>query len=426
MTLRLAATLLAATLVAVPHDLSPAAAQQRVAASPDRDYRWIVSGSSVQDQNFYLLTLLGHVPDYRAAVSRSRALAAIGAARAERVASLLGECGAQDARCRIEAMLWQGDEIAAIGEALATDAGLATLAPRHLRPSGAFARHAGKSDGELVRAAWADAAAAINRIYRVYGLAEAPRYPKIDSGDFDPVDPGFGRIVAEAMDMVTLGTPRDAPVFAAPLEFALTLLYLNERELVRRTAPMELRENAAAAAAARSTDWANYPYPAILVLGNGPDAPYKSVGNFGKLRTLRAAQLWREGKAPFIIVSGGAVHPAHTDVFEAVGMKQELVERYGVPASAVLIDPSARHTTTNFRNAARLMFRYGLPMDRPSIVTSSRGHIASVIADGFRVRLQSELGYQPIERGKQLGPYEMEFRPLQIAMHRDPMDPLDP
>ena len=153
---------------------------------------------------------------------------------------------------------------------------------------------------------------------------------------------------------------------------------------------------------------------------------FKTLGNFGKLRAMRAAQLYREGKAPFIIVSGGAVHPAHTEVIEALSMKRELIDRYKIPASAVLIDPAARHTTTNFRNAARLLFRYGFPMDRMAIVTSSRAHISSVASNAFGARLQSEIGYQPIERGRQSGLYEMEFRPLAIAMHRDAMDPLDP
>lgn len=143
---------------------------------------------------------------------------------------------------------------------------------------------------------------------------------------------GFGRIIAETMDMVMLRTAKDAPVFAVPLEFALTLLYLNERELVRESSSVEARENAAAVAAIAATDWDAYPYAAILVLGNGPDAPYKRVRDFGKLRVLRAVQLFRDGKAPFIIVSGGAVHPAHTDVYEAEGMKRQLVERYGCGA----------------------------------------------------------------------------------------------
>ncbi|NYT42892.1 YdcF family protein [Sphingomonas sp. R-74633] len=426
MRLGLATALLGAALGASSLTLVPAAPAQHAPAGPVRSYAWVQSGAPVQDENFYLLTLLTRLPEYRAAILVSPRLNRIKADRAQRIAAALTSCGAESAKCRIDAMLWQPQEIDAIGDALASDPRIAGIAARHLRPSGAFQLHAAKDDAGLLRAAWVDAAAAMNRIYRVYGLAEAPRYPKIDSGDFKPDDPAFGRLLAEGMDIAARGTPDDAPVFAAPLQFALMLLYLNDRELVRVSAPLEKQENAAAAARVAHTDWSRYPYTSILVLGSGPGALGTGISNIGKLRTMRAAQLYREGKAPFLIVSGGAVHPVHTDLTEAMGMKRELVERYGIPASAVLIEPQARHTTTNFRNAARLIFRYGLPMDRPAIVTSSASHITSVVADSFRQRLDAELGYQPITRGRQLGPYEMEWHALPAALHRDATDPLDP
>jgi uncharacterized SAM-binding protein YcdF (DUF218 family) len=41
-------------------------------------------------------------------------------------------------------------------------------------------------------------------------------------------------------------------------------------------------------------------------------------------------------------------------------MKHDLIARLGIPAAAILVDPHARHTTTNMRNAARLLYRYGM------------------------------------------------------------------
>ena len=62
------------------------------------------------------------------------------------------------------------------------------------------------------------------------------------------------------------------------------------------------------------------------------------------------------GVAPYVIVSGGAVHgPAN----EAVLMRAFLLAR-GVPEERILVDPCARHTTTNLRNAGRLMLAAGL------------------------------------------------------------------
>lgn len=69
-----------------------------------------------------------------------------------------------------------------------------------------------------------------------------------------------------------------------------------------------------------------------------------------------AAHDVREGIAPLVIVSGGAVHgPAN----EAVLMREELL-RLGVTAERILVEPCARHTTTNLRNAGRLMLAHGL------------------------------------------------------------------
>lgn len=70
----------------------------------------------------------------------------------------------------------------------------------------------------------------------------------------------------------------------------------------------------------------------------------------------QAARDLQGGVAPFVIVSGGAVHgPAN----EAVLMREALLAR-GVAADRVLLEPCARHTTTNLRNAARLMLAHGL------------------------------------------------------------------
>src|SRR5204863_1603320 len=60
--------------------------------------------------------------------------------------------------------------------------------------------------------------------------------------------------------------------------------------------------------------------------------------------------------AEYAIVSGGAVHgPAN----EAVLMRETLLD-LGVAADRILVEPCARHTTTNLRNAARIMLAHRL------------------------------------------------------------------
>ena len=49
----------------------------------------------------------------------------------------------------------------------------------------------------------------------------------------------------------------------------------------------------------------------------------------------------------------------HGPANEAVLMRTELL-RLGVPEERILVEPCARHTTTNLRNAGRLMLAHGL------------------------------------------------------------------
>ena len=78
--------------------------------------------------------------------------------------------------------------------------------------------------------------------------------------------------------------------------------------------------------------------------------------------------MYRQHQAPFIIVSGGRVHPYHTPYNEAFEMKKYLMDVWQIPESAIIIEPHARHTTTNFRNAARIMFRNGFPVTLSKIL----------------------------------------------------------
>jgi hypothetical protein len=69
-----------------------------------------------------------------------------------------------------------------------------------------------------------------------------------------------------------------------------------------------------------------------------------------------AARDLEHGVAQWVIVSGGAVHgPAN----EALLMREALLSR-GMPEERILVEPCARHTTTNLRNAGRLMLALGL------------------------------------------------------------------
>lgn len=397
------------------------------ATEPDRNYNFLSSGSYIQDKNFYFFTLIQSVPEVRSAVTAKADLAQIAASRWQRIQYADAECD-EELQCFIDAIKFSEAEISAASEALASLANgeaVRHLVDAHMRPSGAFIRHANETDAALVAAAWVDAARAINRIADVYGLGVAPRYPAIDSLSV-PVDSRGHILAVRSIIGALVDGEQEHLFFEAGLTAALDLLYLNERGEAGLFEPLASGENRAAKDAVPSTKWAKFPYSSILVLGDGPELPNVALGSLGKMRLRLAARRFNDGLAPFIIVSGGSVHPVHTPINEALEMKRELMSRYEIPESAIIIEPHARHTTTNFRNAARLMFRHGIPMNKPAMATTTRGQSAYVTRDEFKQRCLNELGYLPLEIHGRASQFDVVFTPNILSLHLDASDPLDP
>jgi uncharacterized SAM-binding protein YcdF (DUF218 family) len=89
---------------------------------------------------------------------------------------------------------------------------------------------------------------------------------------------------------------------------------------------------------------------AIVVLGGGlrmPVSPelWSDLGS-GSDRMLHAARVYHAGKAPFIVASGGGMPWSRSQDVAANGMADLLVE-WGVPRSAILIEPDSRNTYEN-------------------------------------------------------------------------------
>ena len=369
----------------------------------------------VQDKNFYLLSLFERTP---AAARAIRADAGLSALLREKGAALhraAATCGLDD-NCFASAMKFSEQEI---GQAAAALRRLA-LDDAPLRASGTEIRH------PTVEAAWIDAANGINNIIDVYGTGKAPRYPQIDSVSFDVKSQEYGQLlhtVAEDLDeqrgALTL-------FFQPSLRFALDLLEINHRDEAGRFEPLERGENAAALRRLRTIRWDDYPYSAIIVPGYGPDLPGWSFAPQGRLRIEIAARRFKARQAPLIIVSGGYVHPNQTPYCEAMEMKKSLVREFGVPADAILVEPHARHTTTNLRNAARLIYRYGVPFTRTALVTTDSFQSANIESDAFAKRCDQELGYQPAKILKRVDGFDLAVAPRIESLQIDPMDPLDP
>lgn len=377
---------------------------------------------------FPLLSLLETHPALRQSLQADRALRGVARRHAGRAYRTLHQ-GPADARRYADSLAWKPQEIQAISKLLIADylnngelhAAVAPL----LGKAGRYPLYADRPDTAALRLAWHDAARGLNRIVRVYLAGEAPRSPAIDSTSFGRHDPALAqRIRAGLLPLSRRARRRPGAYYAMPLQAALLALRLNDRLEAARYEPLRSGLNRAPCAAVARTAWASYPYSVILVPGLGPENPGVALDSLGAYRCRLAAARYRQGKAPFIVVSGGHVHPNKTPYCEAVEMKKYLVETLGLPDAAVFIEPHARHTTTNLRNTARMLYAFGLPTDRPLLTVTDTAQSRYIL--GMAGRCRSELGYVPYRDLQKLSAEDNACFPVPEARQPDPYDPLDP
>lgn len=113
----------------------------------------------------------------------------------------------------------------------------------------------------------------------------------------------------------------------------------------------------------------HYAVDVIIVPGYAHDGFSDALTPRGRERLKLAARDFFCGRAPFILVSGGNVHPHGTLYNEAFEMRRCLIDELRVPADRVIVEPLAEHTPTNLRNAGRYMLTHGL---RTALVVSDR------------------------------------------------------
>jgi hypothetical protein len=379
----------------------------------------------VQDKNFYLLSLLERSP----AVLNDSDLTALLVEKVAALRKATSTC-ALDCACFASAMRFSDAEITQVADDLRrlyrTNKSMRELVDGPLRASGTVRLSQSKDGDELLAAAWLEAASGINNIIEVYGTGKAPKYPQIDSVSFDVKSHAYGQLVHTVGEDLDEQRPALRLFFQPSLRFALYLLEINNRDEAGRFEPLEKRENAAAIRRLRTIRWKDYAYSSILVPGYGPELAGWSLAPQSRLRAEIAARRFKERKAPLIIVSGGYVHPNQTAYCEALEMKKSLIRDFGVPADAIIIEPHARHTTTNLRNAARLIYRYGIPFELKVLVTTDSFQSAYIESDGFAKRCEQELRYQPAKVLSRLSPFDLVITNRIESLQINPMDPLDP
>lgn len=266
----------------------------------------------------------------------------------------------------------------------------------------------------------------LNNILSVYGLGTKPLYPEIDGPDPAMASSQAVTTLRYAVDLAAAARGDPATRLDSSIALGLALLDDNGRDDAIAFDSLDARYNAGALAKAKGLDWKRYRFTAIIVPGMGPDDLSTPLSPGGKLRVRLAAERFAAGLAPFIIVSGGMVHPRGTHFAEAIQMRKALIDDYGVSADRIIVDPYARHTTTNLRNATRSLIALGAPPGREALIVSDPEQISYIASQEFADRNQRVLGYEPGTIGKQSSSFELPFRPSRASLRVDPMDPLDP
>lgn len=222
------------------------------------------------------------------------------------------------------------------------------------------------------------------------------------------------------IDLLTKNNRGDSPALRAlagarpgygmtQLNQATILRLLNEKELV-----------------------SSAPYELLIVPGYTPldvERPTHLLEIPAALSRLElAAEDITSGIVRCVLVSGGSVHPPGTPYNEALMMREQLL-RLGVNSDQILVDPYARHSTTNLRNAGRMMRSLG--MTRGLIVTgfdrstfSQAFYFGHPLLSTFALRCQTELGYSIGELDR-VDDYHIAFYPSADVTTPSYDDPLD-
>ena len=197
------------------------------------------------------------------------------------------------------------------------------------------------------------------------------------------------------------------PLFVYPLGFACILLILalvsgtnNKRSKTYMILTLVIlwlgSTSGVSNLLARSLEWRYKPPEeipsgeAIVLLGGGTEpAAYPRSGveiNGAGDRVLYAAQLYKEGKAPLILLSGGEIIWLNDGSATPAEDMTQMLTSLGVPTEALIIEDRSRNTYENALYAKELLAEKGI--NKILLVTSAM-HMPRAVAlfeaQGFKV-----------------------------------------
>jgi len=380
----------------------------------------------VQAKNFYLLTLLQNDPRVIRVIEDDPTLSGIALKQKQAILKSLND--ASNYRQVTINLQLSANQIEQIGTELSKiylkNKDLQDLVKNKLIPSKTYIHYQNLKPADQLIKAWQQDAENINHTIAVYANGDKPNYPNIDSISFDVRGKSYINIVKKTTRLIINKVGHSTICFMPAMTAALAFLDINTRNDAGIFEPMETTVNKAALQKAAHINWKNYKYTLLLVPGEGPEDNGTQISNGSISRCKLAAEAYNKGVSPFIMVSGGRVHPYKTPYFEAVEMKKYLVDSLHIPANAVILEPHARHTTTNMRNASRLLIQYHFPLKQPALVITDASQ--SIYISNMDSRCKQELGNVPYQLGERISLTAQEFYALPSALQINPWEPLDP
>ncbi|MCQ2288370.1 MAG: YdcF family protein [Muribaculaceae bacterium] len=396
-------------------DPDPAPAFKQAAS---QDYQ-LLHPNTLEAKNVYFLSLINNQTALSSAVKGDAELAALSKKKYEAFVA------ATTVKDKIAAVVFSNTEITAAGKRIAElwKAGNAwdKVAIDHLSPSGCYILNKSNTVPAFLQGVWATDAQALNTINKIFG--DGSQAAHCDDDQRTATDDQ----VLAALKAVEGKVNAQSPFYLLALECAKVVLNVNGRDTEAiNFEPMNSGCNKAAYEAGKKVDWSKYEYTIIMVPGNGPDDYNTPLHPQGKVRCDIGYELWTQGYAPFIMVSGGRIHPSKTKYCEAEEMKKYLMGK-GVPEDAIIMEPHARHTPTNVRNMVRVIFHMGLPMNKGGIIACEANVITNTFqSQAFLNRCQSEYSFIPVTFGKTITTQAIAFYPKTDCLNIYSKDPLDP
>ncbi len=370
-------------------------------------------------KNFYFLYLLEKHP-----IGENSVLEEIAATRMLRLDSAVTNCSS--GTCYADAMQFTPVQIHQIGGELIRYAQKYKPFLYELRSSNFYSNFDTGIDSVFVRKSWESVALSMNRILNVYLKGTPPTYPKIDAASFDPLNKEFlAQLNQKLGKLAALHKGRERSFYRSTMLACIQILLINGRDEAIRYEPLQKGSNSSAVKHIGKVDWDKYRYSVILVPGLGPEQEGVRLDPNGAKRCDSAAKRYYSGLAPFIVVSGGHVHPNKTPWCEAVEMKKYLVSVLKIPDNVVFIEPYARHTTTNLRNLNRMIFNFRIPEEKEVIIVTDESQSRYIQGNMAKTAIR-DLGYLPYEHLTKISPTESAYLPNKLSLHANPFDPLDP